>query len=136
MITGKLYDRLKFLAQILLPALGSLYFGLAGIWGLPSAEEVVGTIVLIDTFLGVLLGISQTAFNKNLDGVINVIETPTDKKFDLVLNSDPYELEDKKKVQFKVNKLDGESGLTLVEALLLLALVLLVAVIAAPGIFR
>jgi hypothetical protein len=64
MITGKLYDRLKWLAQIGLPALGALYFGLSQIWGLPSGEEVVGSIVVVDTFLGALLGVSQKKFDE------------------------------------------------------------------------
>lgn len=64
MLSSTLYDRLKFLAQILLPALGTLYFALAGIWGLPAADKVVGTILAIDTFLGVLLQISSNAYNK------------------------------------------------------------------------
>ena len=58
MLNNKVYDILKWIAQILLPALGTLYFALAGIWNLPCAEQVVGTIVAIDTFLGALLGIS------------------------------------------------------------------------------
>ena len=61
------YDILKFIAQILLPALGSLYFGLATIWGLPYAEQVIGTITVIDTFLGALLGISTEKYNKEVE---------------------------------------------------------------------
>ena len=52
------YDKLKWVAQILIPAIGTLYFGLAKIWTLPYPEEIVGTITVIDTFLGCLLGIS------------------------------------------------------------------------------
>ena len=62
------YDRLKFLAQILLPALGTLYFALAGIWGFPYGEQIVGTITAIDTFLGALLGISTYQYNKEKNG--------------------------------------------------------------------
>ena len=61
---NKTYDILKFVAQILLPAIGSMYFGIAAIWGLPYSEEVVGTIVVIDTFLGAILGISTEQYNK------------------------------------------------------------------------
>lgn len=61
------YDRLKWIAQILLPALGTLYFALAGIWGFPYAEAVVGTITAVDTFLGVLLGISTMQYKKGLE---------------------------------------------------------------------
>lgn len=62
---NKLYDALKFIAQLVLPAAGTLYFSLAGIWGLPNAGEVVGTITAVDTFLGVLLGISTMQYNNN-----------------------------------------------------------------------
>lgn len=57
-----MYDFLKWVAQILLPAIGTLYFALANIWGLPNAEQVVGTITALDTFLGVLLGISNSIY--------------------------------------------------------------------------
>ena len=56
-VNGKLYRILKWIAQYLLPALGTLYFALAGIWGLPYGEQVVGTITALDTFLNVVLGV-------------------------------------------------------------------------------
>ena len=65
-MSNKVYDVLKFIAQILLPALGTLYFALAGIWGFPYAEQVVGTITAVDTFLGVVLGISSANYNKEV----------------------------------------------------------------------
>ena len=60
----KVYDILKAIAMIILPALGTLYFALAGIWGWPYAEQIVGTITAIDTFLGVILGISTMQYKK------------------------------------------------------------------------
>ena len=63
-LNNKAYDVLKWIALILLPALGTLYFALAGIWGFPYAEQIVGTITAIDTFLGVLLGISNNSYKK------------------------------------------------------------------------
>lgn len=63
-MSNKIYDILKFIAQVVLPALGTLYFALAGIWGWPMGEQVVGTITAVDTFLGVLLGISTSRYNK------------------------------------------------------------------------
>lgn len=63
-ISNKTYDFLKWVAQFLLPASGTLYFALAGIWGFPYGEEVVGTITAVDAFLGVLLGISTAQYNK------------------------------------------------------------------------
>ena len=66
-MSNKLFDRLKFIALILLPALGTLVFAIAGIWGLPYGEQIVGTITAIDTFLGALLGISSAAYHKRTD---------------------------------------------------------------------
>lgn len=64
-ISNKTYDVLKWIAQYVLPASGTLYFALSTIWGLPYGEQVVGTITAIDTFLGVILGISTATYNKN-----------------------------------------------------------------------
>lgn len=64
-MSNRVYDILKWIAQLLLPALGTLYFALAGIWGFPYAEQIVGTITAVDTFLGVLLGISTAQYNKS-----------------------------------------------------------------------
>ena len=72
-MSNKLYNILKWIAQILLPAVGTLYFGLSGIWGFPYAEQVVGTITVVDTFLGVLLGISTYNYNKSC------VDTSVDK---------------------------------------------------------
>lgn len=65
-MSNKVYDRLKWVAQYVLPAVGTLYFALAGIWNLPYGEQVVGTITAVDTFLGVLLGISSAKYNKEM----------------------------------------------------------------------
>ena len=63
-MSNKLYDALKWVAQLLLPALGALYFALAQIWGFPYGEEIVGTLTAVDAFLGVILGISTVQYNK------------------------------------------------------------------------
>lgn len=63
-LSNKMYDFLKWVAILFLPAVGTLYFSLAGIWNLPYAEQTVGTITAIDTFLGVILGISTAQYNK------------------------------------------------------------------------
>ena len=61
---NEVYDILKYTAQIILPAAGTLYFALASIWGLPCGEQVVGTITAVDTFLGAILEISKSSYNK------------------------------------------------------------------------
>lgn len=62
-MTNETYDVLKFIAQIVLPAAGTLYFALAGIWGLPYGEQIVGTITAVDAFLGAVLKVSTDAYN-------------------------------------------------------------------------
>lgn len=64
MMSNKIYDILKWIAQIVLPALGTLYFALAAIWGFPYGEQIVGTITAIDTFLGAILGVSNHMYKK------------------------------------------------------------------------
>lgn len=63
-LSNKLYDILKYIAQIVLPAVGTLYFALSTIWGLPFGEEIVGTITALDAFLGALLKISSDNYYK------------------------------------------------------------------------
>lgn len=103
---SRVYDVLKSIAQIWLPSAGTLYFALAQIWHLPSAEQVTGTVVAIDTFLGVVLGISSSAFNKSddkYDGNLEVTKTDSGGKlFSLALSSSPEDLEGKQAVTFKV----------------------------------
>ena len=66
-MSNRTYDILKWIAQILLPAVGTLYFALAQIWDFPLAEQIVGTITAIDAFLGVLLGISSYNYHQEIE---------------------------------------------------------------------
>ena len=63
-MSNKVYDVLKFIAMVVLPAIGTLYFALSSIWGLPYGEEIVGSITAVDTFLAAILGISYTRYYK------------------------------------------------------------------------
>ena len=66
MISNKLYDTLKWIDLIVLPALGTAYAGLAQIWGFPYPEEITGTIMIVCTLLGAILGISSSTYYKDL----------------------------------------------------------------------
>lgn len=104
--TNKTYDTLKYIAQYVLPALGTFYFALATIWGLPYGEQVVGTITAADAFLGMLLGLSTASYKKldHSDGVMVVDTTdPSKDIYRMELNSDPETLKDKTEVTFKVD---------------------------------
>ena len=74
---NKVYDILKYIALIILPALGALYFALSKIWGdgiFPYPTEIVGTIAAVDTFLGAVLQISTDNYNKD-----NEIQPPDEE---------------------------------------------------------
>ena len=64
-LSNKTYDVLKYITTIVLPALGTLYFALSGIWGFPYGEQIVGTITAVVTFLGVCLGISTKTYRED-----------------------------------------------------------------------
>lgn len=106
MITGKLYDYLKWLTQVVLPAVGTLYVALAALWSLPAALEVSGTILAIDAFLGVLLGISQVNYNKQIEPGGTLFVAP-DGRRTFTLNERTMDLEnlgDKEELRFNVVK--------------------------------
>lgn len=63
-LSDKAYAILKWIAMVVLPAIGTLYFTLSGIWGFPYGEQIMGTITAVDLFLGAVLGISEAQYNK------------------------------------------------------------------------
>ena len=63
-MSNKVYDILKFIAQIVLPALATFYVTIASLWGLPFPEEISGTVMAIDTLLGTILMISSNQYHK------------------------------------------------------------------------
>lgn len=101
-LNNKTYGVLKWIALYLLPALGTLYFALSGIWNLPYGEQVVGTITAIDTFLGVLLGISSAKYNGEGTLVVNT-DDPEKDVYSLNLNVPLEELANMNTITFKVD---------------------------------
>ena len=73
-MSNNVYNILKWVAMIVLPALATLYLGLSNVWGLPYGEEVSTTITLINTFLGTVLMISTNQYNKRVDDNANIEE--------------------------------------------------------------
>ena len=104
---GKVYDLIKKLVQLILPGIGTLYFTLAKIWGLPAAEQVVGSLTAIALFLGVLIGISSNRYNAGTGsyaGDLLVSENDgevTIKKLSLELT--PEQIAGRKTIVFKVS---------------------------------
>lgn len=107
MLTNRAYNYTKYAVQIALPALGTLYFTLASIWGLPYGEQVVGTITAIALFGGVLIGVSKHQYDNSeqkFDGAMNV-DHSADEEFRLEFKKELPDLADQDEITLKVNKL-------------------------------
>lgn len=96
-LNSKVYDILKWLVQIVLPAIGACYAALAALWGFPYAEQVVGSISAICVLLGACLRISNS--NYNGDGILTVnsdLDDDDENKYNLTLTKDLATLANKK----------------------------------------
>lgn len=115
LMSNKLYDRLKFIAMVVLPALVVLYLSMAPLWGLPKQEEVAGSIAALDVFLGALLGISSSQHKQNVavakafatnapveGGKIVFQETGGEPEVNLILSGNPKDWEGQQEVTFKI----------------------------------
>jgi hypothetical protein len=104
LLSDKMYTKLEFLARVVLPAFATLYGTVALLWGVPNVAQVVGTIVAVDTFLGIFLGIAQRSYDKSdapYNGTIEAIPGSDGTVLtNLVLESDPANVN---KLVLKVN---------------------------------
>lgn len=104
-LSNAVYDKLKWVALVGLPALGALYFALAPLWHLPKAEEVVGTVVAVDTFLGLCLGVATRNYNNSdaaFDGALHVDDQDTRLIHQLEITTPPEDLSKKDVITLKV----------------------------------
>lgn len=107
-MNNKTYDILKWVALVFLPALGTLYFALAQTWVLPYGEEVVGTVVALELFLGALIGVSNSTYKKTgagYDGSLLIDTSDEDKDvFQIELDTAVEDLPDKEAINLKVRR--------------------------------
>lgn len=102
-MTNKTYDILKWVAQIVLPALGTLYFALAGIWGFPYGEQIVGTIVAVDAFLGTILKISSNGYSGDGELIVDTSD-PLKDVYSISIPDYPEVLAAKDKIMLSVRR--------------------------------
>lgn len=106
LLSNRMYDILKAFVQLVLPATGTLYFALAAIWGLPKADEVVGTLAAVATFLGVILAFGSRSYNNSdakYDGVLDIQEEDSRKTYTFNVHDDIEDLDSRKEVLIKVD---------------------------------
>lgn len=105
-INNKLYDRLKWVVQILLPGLATFIFAVTSIWGLDFGDKIVGTFAALTTFLGVVIGISNTRYlsdENNFDGDLYISESSVGlPDIHAALNENPSILRDKAFVTMRI----------------------------------
>lgn len=107
LLSNETYNLFKQLVQLIMPAVATLYFSLASVWGLPAADEVVATLAALATFGGVTLKLSNRSYVKSgqaFDGELNVLDVGEKRVFSLDLDGDPENLAGQDKVVFKVTK--------------------------------
>jgi len=63
-LPDRVYDCLKWIALICVPAVATFYVALAGVWGWPYAEEISKTANAITVLIGALIGISSAQYYK------------------------------------------------------------------------
>lgn len=105
-LSDKQYNFFKFLTVVLFPAIGTLYFALATMWGLPSPEQVLGTILAVETFIGAVVGISTKQYESSgakYSGDINIAKNDGVEVYSLELNHTPEKLKEKDEAVFKIN---------------------------------
>ena len=102
-ISNKTYDLLSNTVKLVLPAIGTLYFTIASVWGLPFGDQVVGSLAAIATFLGVVLTVAKRGWNNVMDGSI-VVNTsdPAKDVYSIELNGPIEDLTTNKSVALKV----------------------------------
>ena len=101
-MTNETYDKLKWIAQIVLPALGTLYFALASIWNFPFGEQIVGTISAIDVFLGCILKKSSDDYSGDGELIVDTSD-PLKDIYSLAIDDYPSALAEKNTVVLKVS---------------------------------
>lgn len=107
LLSNSVYDKLMPIAQLWLPALAVLYITIAPLWGLPKQEEVAGTIMAVNLFLGAILGISNKQYQNSdgrFDGAINIETLHDEGRSNLNVQLDPASLAEKDEVTVKVNR--------------------------------
>lgn len=106
-LKGSLYNFMKNTAQLYLPAAGTAYLGLSQVWHFGYGPEVSASVIIVDTFLGVILKVSQVNYNasdERYQGSVDYEPGEHGLRPQITLNQHPEDWSQKEEVSFKVNK--------------------------------
>ena len=109
-VNNKVYDVMKWIVTIIIPAIITLYSSLASIWGIPYSEQIIATLAAIDIFLGVIMKISSKEYSKNLDGILYIDKDGDDETNRYLFSIDDLDVVDQKdQITIKIkNKIPDE----------------------------
>lgn len=104
-LSSGVYNKVKWAALTLLPAIATLYFMLGNLWNFPNVEQVIGSITAVETFLGLLLGISTRQYNKTanvIDGDLIVSDVDGEQYLTLGVKGSVEQMASKDEVRLRV----------------------------------
>lgn len=106
LLSSSVYDKLRPIAQIWLPALAVFYISVAPLWDLPKQEEVAGTIMALNLLVGVVMGVSHRQYSNSdarFDGTVVVVPNE-DGNSDLNVSLDSLAIARKKEIVIRVDR--------------------------------
>jgi hypothetical protein len=106
LLSDTTYNRLKELNTKVIPAAGALYYGLAVLWDFPKAEEVVGTLAVVATFIAIVLVWANKRYDASgagIDGTVDVQDIDGRKTVVMDITTEPEDMINQKQVNLKVN---------------------------------
>lgn len=106
-INDKVYNIIKWFVVYFLPALGTLFFSISQLWGIPHADQVLGTITSVTIFLSMIMGLSSSSYKKagtDMDGTMLIDRSNPEKDVYLLqLKDEAIDLSNKDVIKFKVD---------------------------------
>lgn len=110
-ITNKVYDVIKWIVVIVIPAIITLYSSLSSIWGFPYAQQIVATMAAIEVFLGVIMKVSTYNYNKECDGILHIDTVSDDETDKYLFEVDDLEnLNNRDHITLKINNVAETNG--------------------------
>lgn len=109
-LSNNVYDKLKFLVQVLMPGLAALYVGLAQLYTWGNTDVVVGTIALLATFLGLFLSASARQYEGAGDLIVQTDPNDGEVYLHTNLKKHPSAFKNKKNVTLNVVQMEDAAA--------------------------
>src|SRR4030095_3179411 len=123
LLSNQAYNILQQIALLGLPGFGTFYFAMASIWGWDHGEQVVGSCTAVGIFIGVILKMSQIAYNNTNnpnggfdgDALIGITDPDRPNTFLAALNKHPEQFMNQDEIRLKVKAIPAAANLDTAE---------------------